>query len=60
MKTIKNKHLPNFYSQNSTANNLPSIKTSSLENSKSDWIKNKVFTDDQKMYYEDAAIGDKK
>lgn len=60
MKMLNNMHFSNFYSQNSAANNLPSIKTSSLECSKSDWIKNKVFTDNQRVYYQDIIIDDKK
>lgn len=50
MIITNNKHIPNFYSQDSAADNLPSTKTTSSEYSKSDWIKNRIFTDDKKIY----------
>ncbi len=60
MTTINSNHLSNFYSQNSAANNLPSVKTSSSEHSKSDWTKNKVFIDNQRIYYQNIIVDDKK
>lgn len=60
MTIVNNKHFPNFYNQNSAADNLPSVKTSSSEYSKSDWIKNRIFTDDKKIYSQIVITDDKK
>ena len=60
MAIVNNKHFPNFYSQNSAADNLPSVKTSSSECSKSDWIKNRVFIDNKTIYYQIVMSDDKK
>jgi len=60
MIIVKNKHIPNFYSQNSAADNLPSVKTTSSEYSKSDWIKNRIFIGDKKIYQQTIIEDDEK
>jgi len=60
MIIVNNKHIPNFYSQDSAADNLPSAKTTSSEYSKSDWIKNRIFTDDKKIYHQVVVTDDEK
>jgi hypothetical protein len=59
MAIINSAKFKNYYSQNSAADNLPSEETSSLESSKSDWIKNKIFIDNKKIYYQSIIVDDK-
>lgn len=47
---------PNYYSQSSASDNLPSLETSSLKYNKSDLIKNQIFTDNDKNITQDNII----